>query len=44
MLYSYLLNAAINSAFFIEEIPSIPFAFAISFSSATVFLLRSTVF
>jgi len=38
----YLLKASINSAFFIEEYPSRPFSLAISLSSATVCLLKSS--
>ena len=34
-------SAAIRSAFFIEEIPSIPFAFASSLSCATVMPAKS---
>jgi hypothetical protein len=39
VLSVYFERAAIKSAFFIEEIPSIPFFLAASFNSATVSLL-----
>jgi hypothetical protein len=39
---TYLVNASINSAFFNDVYPVIPFSLAIAFNSATVFELKST--